>query len=93
MSPIPIVAGRDVTPSASAVPTESQRFRVELSGLVIRLTPDINAAIVFRCKRGDLLTGLPQATQGGWTAVQIRHGDQVRRGWVATEWLTPIVAR
>lgn len=83
--------GRDVTPTAADPGIPPQRFRVQLAGLALRQTPDINAGVVARGHRGDVVTALPQASQGGWTAVELGAGADARRGWVATEWLMPVI--
>lgn len=91
VSPVATGSGRrDITPSSGEPAAPPQRYRVQLAGLALRLTPDINAGIVARCRHGDQVVALAQTTQAGWTAVEYGSGSDAKRGWVATEWLIPI---
>lgn len=65
-------------------------YKVAKSGLALRVTPDINAEVVSRPVVGALVFGLPTPTRGGWTAVQIGQGDAAPRGWISSQWLTPV---
>lgn len=65
-------------------------YRVAKGGLVLRLTPDVNAGVVARPAAGDLVVGLPYPTRGGWSAVQYGEGDGARRGWITSQWLLPL---
>ncbi len=71
-----IASGRAVAPP---------RYRVMLGGLAVRVAPDVNSSVVLKLEQGRLVTGLPQESQGYWTAVDA--GGQ--QGWVATQWLLP----
>ena len=79
----PVNAPAPATPVA--VP---RRLRVTADRLALRVTPDINAPALRRLPAGTLLEALPQPPRGYWTAVQV--GDQ--RGWVASQWLAPVLS-
>lgn len=53
-------------------------------GTVLRLTPDINASVLVRLRRGDPMRALDLAPRGRWLAVQA--GEQ--RGWVVSTGLS-----
>lgn len=77
------------TPLPPAAAMESQavqrRLRVTAERLALRVTPDINAPVLRHLRAGAVVTALPQAQRGRWTAVQ---ADDLR-GWVASQWLLP----
>ncbi|MDB5796838.1 MAG: ral secretion pathway protein [Paucimonas sp.] len=70
---------------ASVPATPPQRFRVNLDGLALRVTPDINAALVERLPRNTIVEALPEPPQAYWLPVQANG----RRGWTARQWLVP----
>lgn len=63
----------------------SPRFRVMLDGLAVRIAPDVTSAVLTKLDQGRVVEGLPEQTQGYWTAVDAGG----KRGWVATQWLLP----
>lgn len=65
-------------------------MRVQSEALALRLTPDVNAAVVWRAQRGDLLRRLNLPPQGAWLPVQVGAGLSGRRGWVLAQWLVPL---
>lgn len=71
----------------------AQRFRVQLAGLQLHQTPDVNSAVLRRFALGDMVSALPQPRDGSWTAVQLADGAGSTRGWVASEWIAPVAAR
>ncbi|HEX6703994.1 MAG TPA: pilus assembly protein N-terminal domain-containing protein [Albitalea sp.] len=70
----------------------ARQYRVGLDGLALRISPDPRGAVLLKLPAGDIVTALPRAAQGPWTAVQAMDGDMARRGWVAAEWLLPLEA-
>lgn len=88
----PAVPGALTLPP-SAGPALPRSYRVGLQGLALRLTPDINSAIVMRLREGSTVLALPEPPRGAWTAVQTGPGADERRGWVATEWLQSMPAQ
>ena len=92
MAPVPVGNGpHEITPRTGALAVTAQRYRVQLAGLALRQTPDINAGIVSRCHAGELVTALPQDAHAGWVSVESGAGADAKRGWVAAEWLIPVV--
>ena len=97
----PLKAVADATHARRAVTANSdngvagapQRFRVQLAGLQLHLTPDVNSAVLRRFALGDMVSALPQPRDGSWTAVQLADGAGATRGWVASEWIAPVAAR
>ena len=74
-------------PEAAATENQAvqRRLRVTAERLALRVTPDINAPVLRQLRAGAVVTALPQAQRGRWTAVQ---ADDLR-GWVASQWLLP----
>ena len=70
----------------AALSTSLPRYQVLLDGLALRVSPDINAAVVVQLNSGSVLEALPESQQGYWTAVQVAG----RRGWVPAQWILPI---
>jgi pilus assembly protein CpaC len=62
-----------------------KRYRVNLNRLALRVTPDINAAVIQKLASGTVVEALPRAPRGHWIAVQVDG----KRGWVAAQWLVP----
>jgi pilus assembly protein CpaC len=82
-------AGRVVPLQAPAGAQDTMpAYRVMLPELAMRVTPDINAPVVQRLSKGDLVRRLPEPARGYWIPVEA-HG---RKGWVAGQWLDPLVA-
>ena len=71
--------------SPLARPVPAPRFRVLLGGLAVRVAPDVNSSTVTKLEYGRVVQGLPEPSQGFWTAVDVDG----QRGWVATQWLLP----
>lgn len=65
---------------------QPKRFRVALERVALRVTPDVNAAVIRNLPKGQLVEALPQPPSGYWIAVQ---ADGVR-GWAASQWLNPV---
>lgn len=65
-------------------------MRVQSEALALRLTPDVNAAVVWRAQRGDVVRRLSLPPQGAWLPVQIGAGPTGKRGWVLAQWLVPL---
>ena len=64
---------------------DARKYRVAKGGLVLRITPDVNAEVVSRAAEGDTLALLPHPARGVWTAVQLGDGDSAKRGWVVSQ--------
>jgi pilus assembly protein CpaC len=64
----------------------STRFRVTLDRLALRVTPDVNAAVVANLGAGEIVTALAQPARGHWIAVDAGG----KRGWAASQWLHPL---
>jgi hypothetical protein len=64
---------------------DSRKYRVAKGGMVLRITPDVNAEVVSRAAEGDTLALLPHPARGIWTAVQLGDGDNAKRGWVVSQ--------
>lgn len=62
-----------------------KRYRVNLNRLALRVTPDINAAVIRKLASGSVVEALPRSPRGHWMAVQADG----QRGWVAAQWLVP----
>ena len=62
-----------------------KRYRVNLNRLALRVTPDINAAVIQKLASGSVVEALPRSPRGHWMAVQADG----KRGWVAAQWLVP----
>ena len=62
-----------------------KRYRVNLNRLALRVTPDINAAVIQKLSSGSVVEALPRSPRGHWMAVQADG----KRGWVAAQWLVP----
>ena len=62
-----------------------KRYRVNLNRLALRVTPDINAAVIQKLASGTVVEALPRSPRGQWMAVQADG----KRGWVAAQWLVP----
>lgn len=62
-----------------------KRYRVNLNRLALRVTPDINAAVIQKLASGTVVEALPRSPRGHWIAVQADG----QRGWVAAQWLVP----
>ena len=62
-----------------------KRYRVNLNRLALRVTPDINAAVIQKLASGTVVEARPRALRGHWIAVQVDG----KRGWVASQWLVP----
>lgn len=69
--------------SVEAGAPPAKRYRVNLDGLALRVTPDINAPIVEHLTGGTVVEALPQPPKGYWLAVQANG----KRGWAASQWL------
>lgn len=65
-------------------------MRVQSEALALRITPDVNATVVWRAQRGDVVRRLNLPPQGAWLPVQIGAGPTGRRGWVLAQWLVPL---
>ncbi|RZL40550.1 MAG: hypothetical protein EOP35_00505 [Rubrivivax sp.] len=65
-------------------------MRVQSEALALRVTPDVNAAVVWRAQRGDVVRRLNLPPQGAWLPVQIGAGPTGKRGWVMAQWLVPL---
>lgn len=63
-----------------------QRFRVLLNGLVMRVSPDVNALVVQKLEKNDVVESAAQPLQGTWIEVT----NNGKRGWVASQWLKPV---
>lgn len=90
---------------ATAVPTVAPRptllgrtddellgglMRVLPEALALRLTPDVNAAVLSRSVRGDVVRRLSMPAQGAWLPVQVGSGASGKRGWMLAQWLVPM---
>ena len=80
-APAQAVTADPASVEAGAPP--AKRYRVNLDGLALRVTPDINAPIVEHLTGGAVVEALPQPPQGYWLAVQANG----KRGWAASQWL------
>lgn len=90
---LPVAEAAPLPVTASAHPATlppGQRFLVGLDGLALRITPDINAGVLAKLRMGEMVTALPQAQRGAWTAILVGEGAKARRGWVGTQWLLPL---
>ncbi|HEY9106868.1 MAG TPA: pilus assembly protein N-terminal domain-containing protein [Roseateles sp.] len=65
-------------------------MRVQSEALALRITPDVNATVVWRAQRGDVVRRLNLPPQGAWLPVQIGAGPTGKRGWVLAQWLVPL---
>ena len=65
-----------------------QDYLVLLNKLQMRVTPDINASVSQSLSAGQVVHGLKVEPRGAWSAVEANGS----RGWVATQWLQPVVA-
>ena len=65
-------------------------MRVQSEALPLRVTPEVNAAVVWRAQRGDVVRRLSLPPQGAWVPVQIGAGPTGKRGWVLAQWLVPL---
>jgi pilus assembly protein CpaC len=84
-----VLANRPGTASATApddASKPSRQFRVGLDRLALRVTPDVNAAVVTNLAAGDIVTALAQPARGHWIAVDAGG----KRGWTASQWLHPV---
>lgn len=68
-------------------------YRVTLSGLALRVAPDMNAAVILQMREGTVVTALAQPQRGAWTAVQWTDGTAHRTGWVSSQWIEPQAGR
>jgi pilus assembly protein CpaC len=59
-----------------------------LNKLAVRVSPDINAAVVATLAEGDVVEALPIPNRQYWMAVQVNG----KRGWTAAQWLHPVPA-
>jgi pilus assembly protein CpaC len=64
------------------------RYTTLLARLAMRTNPDVNAPIVRNLQLGQVVQGLKVQSIGAWTAIEADG----QRGWVATQWLQPVVA-
>lgn len=65
-------------------------MRVLPEALALRLTPDVNAAVLSRSVRGDVVRRLSVPAQGAWLPVQVGSGAGGKRGWMLAQWLVPM---
>lgn len=84
-------SGKLLAPIAMAKPAASahdggQRYRVLLKGLVMRVSPDINAMVVQKLEENQIVQSAAQTLQGSW--IEVSSNGQ--RGWVASQWLKPV---
>ena len=84
---LPVDANAVTVDRSSALPGSgpTPRFRVLLGGLAMRVAPEVNASLITKLDYGRVVDGLPEQSQGYWTAVEVDG----KRGWVATQWLLP----
>lgn len=59
------------------------QYRVMLPQLAMRITPDMNAAIVQQIPEGTLVATSDEQARGGWLPVEFGG----KHGWVAAQWL------
>lgn len=79
---LPLIQGPD-----SGKPTRStEAFRVVLSRLALRVSPDINAMVLTQIPQGSLLMADSRAPVGLWQPVTFDG----REGWVDVRWLEPV---
>lgn len=83
-----VLAAQPVTANPKPTGATGQRYRVKAEYLSLRVSPDLNAAIVARLPGGTLLEALPQPNKGNWLPVQ----SGARRGWVDAAWIEPVMA-
>lgn len=85
--PSPVVAAEIQPVTAASQPTRhSMRpYRTLLNHLALRVSPDINAAVVRYLPQGTQVEPMAQLPVGPWMAV--RAADST--GWVASQWLLP----
>ncbi len=80
------------TPGVAQPATEgdaTKMYRVTLKRLALRVTPDVNAAVVKSLDEGQFVEAISTSPQGNWMAVQIDG----KRGWVASQWLDPVTLK